>query len=104
MFFQKSQNHNYTQQKEPLSPNLAVRGAYLNSGSRDIGKEVRADFSKATPSITARAVAGADPSWQMINGRRVNINRDILSTVSEEELAEFRRRHMQAAKGGPQHP
>jgi len=83
MFFQKSQNHNYTQQKEPLSPNLGVRGAYLNSGSRDIG---------------------ADPSWQMINGRRVNVNRDILSTVSEEELAEFRRRQTQAAKGEPQHP
>lgn len=40
----------------------------------------------------------------MINGRRVNVNRDILSTVSEEELAEFRRRQMQAAKGEPQHP
>lgn len=68
--FQKRHNHNYTHQKEPLSPNLAMRGAYINSGSCDIG---------------------ADPNWQIINGRRVNLSRDMLSSVSEAEIAAFRR-------------
>jgi hypothetical protein len=38
-----------------------------------------------------RLLAGADPNWQVINGRRVNLSRDTLSAVSEAEIAAFRR-------------
>lgn len=70
MFFQQRQAHNFSQQEGPLSPNLVGRGAFVNAGSRDVG---------------------ADPNWKTVNGRRVNVSPDVLSSISDEELEEFKR-------------
>jgi hypothetical protein len=59
--FSKGQGHNHTLSNSPLPPTMVMRGAYVNSGSKDIG---------------------VDPQWQR--------GKDILSTVTPEQLEEFR--------------
>lgn len=65
--FQKRHNHNYTHQKEPLSPNLAMRGAYINSGSTDIGEDLvgRPNSSACQPCL----LWGAPSQGQTRRGR-----------------------------------